>query len=95
MTNLDENIIDVPNPDGRGSRYRHFGVAKKLLDVKELFVNPPKLWKWRTLYEIYKRIDVSYYGYHDKENGVLERLERLTAEDGDNTVKKKGKGKRK
>lgn len=38
---------------------------------------------------------MSYYGYHDKENGVLERLEGLTAEDGDNTIEKKGKGKRK
>jgi len=29
----------------------------------------------RTRYDIYKRIDASYYGYRDEEDGVLEQLE--------------------
>ncbi|KAG5529181.1 hypothetical protein RHGRI_029760 [Rhododendron griersonianum] len=30
MTDLDGNIVDVPNPSGRGPGYRYFGAAKKL-----------------------------------------------------------------
>lgn len=30
MTDLEGNIIDVPNPSGRGPEYRCFGEAKKL-----------------------------------------------------------------
>ncbi|KOM47009.1 hypothetical protein LR48_Vigan07g071300 [Vigna angularis] len=72
---LDGNIVDVPNPGGRGPGYRYFGAAKKLPGVKELFEKPPELRKRRTRYDIYKRIDASYYGYRDDEDGVLERLE--------------------
>ncbi|ESW13867.1 hypothetical protein PHAVU_008G233000 [Phaseolus vulgaris] len=75
MTDLDGNIVDVPNPGGRGPGYRYFGAAKKLPGVKELFEKPPELRKRRTRYDIYKRIDASYYGYRDEEDGVLERLE--------------------
>ncbi|CAM8947841.1 hypothetical protein QQ045_016333 [Rhodiola kirilowii] len=75
MTDLDGNIIDVPNPSGRGPGYRYFGAAKKLPGVKELFEKPPELRKRRTRYDIYKRIDASYYGYRDDEDGVLEKLE--------------------
>lgn len=35
----------------------------------------PELQKQRTRYDIYKRIGASYYGYRDKEDGVLEQLE--------------------
>ncbi|XP_024195075.1 pre-mRNA-splicing factor ISY1 homolog isoform X2 [Rosa chinensis] len=75
MTDLDGNIVDVPNPSGRGAGYRYFGAAKKLPGVRELFEKPPELRKRRTRYDIYKRIDASYYGYRDDEDGVLEKLE--------------------
>jgi pre-mRNA-splicing factor ISY1 len=75
MTDLDGNIVDVPNPSGRGPGYRYFGAAKKLPGVKELFDKPPELRKRRTRYDIYKRIDASYYGYRDDEDGILEKLE--------------------
>lgn len=75
MTDLDGNIVDVPNPGGRGPGYRYFGAAKRLPGVRELFEKPPELRKRRTRYDIYKRIDASYYGYRDEEDGVLERVE--------------------
>ena len=75
MTDLEGNIVDVPNPSGRGPGYRYFGAAKKLPGVRELFEKPPELRKRRTRYDIYKRIDASYYGYRDEEDGVLERVE--------------------
>lgn len=75
MTDLDGNIVDVPNPSGRGPGYRYFGAAKKLPGVRELFDKPPELRKRRTRYDIYKRIDAAYYGYRDDEDGILERLE--------------------
>ncbi|PKA47008.1 hypothetical protein AXF42_Ash011682 [Apostasia shenzhenica] len=79
MTDLEGNIIDVPNPSGRGPGYRYFGAAKKLPGVRELFEKPPEIKKRRTRYDIYKRIDASYYGYRDDEDGILEKLE-ATAE---------------
>ncbi|XP_004492600.1 uncharacterized protein [Cicer arietinum] len=75
MTDLDGNIVDVPNPSGRGPGYRYFGAAKKLPGVRELFEKPPELRKRRTRYDIYKRINAAYYGYRDDEDGILERLE--------------------
>ncbi|OVA08203.1 Isy1-like splicing [Macleaya cordata] len=75
MTDLEGNIVDVPNPSGRGPGYRYFGAAKKLPGVKELFEKPPELKKRRSRYEIFKRIDASYYGYRDDEDGILEKLE--------------------
>ncbi|MBA0551957.1 hypothetical protein Golob_022802, partial [Gossypium lobatum] len=61
--------------NGRGPGYRYFGAAKKLPGVRELFEKPPELRKRRTRYDIYKRIDASYYGYRDEEDGVLARVE--------------------
>lgn len=75
MTDLEGNIVDVPNPGGRGPGYRYFGAAKKLPGVRELFEKPPELRKRRTRYDIYKRIGASYYGYRDDEDGILEKLE--------------------
>lgn len=43
--------------------------------VRELFEKPPELRKRRTRYDIYKRIDASYYGYRDEEDGILEKVE--------------------
>ncbi|CAI0397638.1 unnamed protein product [Linum tenue] len=80
MTDLDGNIVDVPNPSGRGPGYRYFGAAKKLPGVKELFEKPPELRKRRTRYDIYKRIDSSYYGYRDEEDGVLKKVEKPAEE---------------
>lgn len=77
MTDLDGNIIDVPNPSGRGPGYRYFGAAKKLPGVRELFEKPPEIRKRRTRYDIYKRINASYYGYRDDEDGILEKLEAI------------------
>ncbi|KAF8100178.1 hypothetical protein N665_0229s0008 [Sinapis alba] len=76
MTDLEGNIVDVPNTSGRGPGYRYFGAAKKLPGVRELFEKPPELRKRRTRYDIYKRIDASYYGYRDEEDGILEGLEK-------------------
>ncbi|CAH2053359.1 unnamed protein product [Thlaspi arvense] len=76
MTDLEGNIIDVPNTSGRGPGYRYFGAAKKLPGIRELFEKPPELRKRRTRYDIYKRIDASYYGYRDDEDGMLEKLEK-------------------
>ncbi|KAL5065923.1 hypothetical protein RYX36_027660 [Vicia faba] len=81
MTDLDGNIVDVPNPSGRGPGYRYFGAAKKLPGVRELFEKPPELRKRRTRYDIYKRINAAYYGYRDDEDGILEHLE-APAEEG-------------
>ncbi|MQL72603.1 hypothetical protein Taro_004927 [Colocasia esculenta] len=75
MTDLEGNIVDVPNPSGRGPGYRYFGAAKKLPGVRELFEKPPEIRKRRTRYDIYKRIDASYYGFRDDEDGILEKLE--------------------
>ncbi|WJZ86394.1 hypothetical protein VitviT2T_005853 [Vitis vinifera] len=75
MTDLEGNIVDVPNPSGRGPGYRYFGAAKKLPGVRELFEKPPELRKRKSRYDIYKRIDASYYGYRDDEDGVLEKVE--------------------
>uniref|UniRef100_A0ACD5YSW4 Uncharacterized protein n=1 Tax=Avena sativa TaxID=4498 RepID=A0ACD5YSW4_AVESA len=75
MTDLDGNIVSIPNPSGRGPGYRYFGAAKKLPGVRELFDKPPEVRKRRTRYEIHKRINAGYYGYYDDEDGVLEPLE--------------------
>ncbi|KAF8392888.1 hypothetical protein HHK36_021128 [Tetracentron sinense] len=36
MTDLEGNIVDVPNPSSRGPGYRYFGAAKKLPGVQGL-----------------------------------------------------------
>lgn len=50
-------------------------MVKKFLGVKEFFEKLLELRKWRIRYDIYKRIDVSYYGYRDDEDGVFVKLE--------------------
>ncbi|GJW73013.1 pre-mRNA-splicing factor ISY1 [Tanacetum coccineum] len=47
-----------------------------IFTVKGLFENPSELRKHRSRYDIYKRIEASYYGYRDDEDGVLEKVER-------------------
>ncbi|MBA0678642.1 hypothetical protein Goari_019972 [Gossypium aridum] len=75
MTDLNENIVDVPNPSGRGLRYWYFGAMKKLSGVRELFEKPSELRKRRTRYDIYMSTNASYYGYRDEEDGILARVE--------------------
>jgi hypothetical protein len=57
------------------------GAAKFLPIAKYLFNNPPKTNKSRSLYEIYKRIDTSYYVYMDDENDILEKVKRFAEEE--------------
>ncbi|KAF8762841.1 hypothetical protein HU200_009024 [Digitaria exilis] len=76
MTDLDGNIVAVPNPPARGPGYRYFGAARKLPGVRELSsTSRQRRGSARTRYEIHKRINAGYYGYYDDEDGVLERLE--------------------
>ncbi|KAJ8643829.1 hypothetical protein MRB53_005577 [Persea americana] len=75
MTDFDDNIVDVPNPEGRGPGYCYFGAGKKLPGVCELFEKPPKPKKRPSRWEIFRRIDASYYGYRDDEDGILEKLQ--------------------
>ncbi|GKF22279.1 pre-mRNA-splicing factor ISY1, partial [Tanacetum coccineum] len=44
--------------------------------VKGLFEKPSESRKRKSRYDIYKRIDASYYGYRDDEDDVLEKVER-------------------
>jgi pre-mRNA-splicing factor ISY1 len=66
--------VDIAS--GKGLGYKYFGAAKQLPGVKELFELPPEIRKKRNRYEMYKRIDMDYYGFRDDEDGVLENLER-------------------
>lgn len=81
ITDLDGNIVNVPNASGRGPGYRYFGAAKKLPGVKELFEKPPEMEKrTRHRHVINKGAYASYFGLGDDEDGMLERLERLAEE---------------
>ncbi|KAK1362884.1 pre-mRNA-splicing factor ISY1-like [Heracleum sosnowskyi] len=79
ITDLEGNIINVPNASGRGPGYRYFGAAKKLPGVRELFEKPPEREK-RTRHVISKGTYSSYFGLGDDEDGMLEKLERLAEE---------------
>ncbi|KAG0579358.1 hypothetical protein M758_4G094000 [Ceratodon purpureus] len=70
----DGKEVDIAS--GKGMGYKYFGAAKQLPGVKELFELPPEIKKKRNRYEMYKRIDMDYYGFRDDEDGVLENLER-------------------
>ncbi|XP_037418750.1 pre-mRNA-splicing factor ISY1 homolog [Triticum dicoccoides] len=74
MTDLDGNIVAIPNPSGRGPGYHYFGAAKKLPGVRELFDKPLDVRKRGTRYGIHKRINAGYcrYYYYDDEDGALE-----------------------
>ncbi|MBA0730041.1 hypothetical protein Golax_022987 [Gossypium laxum] len=80
MMDLEGNIVHVLNPSRRGLTYRYFEATKKLSGVRDLFEKLSKLQKRRTIYDIYKSIDASYYGYKDEEDGVLARVEGPTEE---------------
>eukprot|EP01018_Ginkgo_biloba_P006642 Gb_22077 [translate_table: standard] len=81
ITDLEGREVEIPSASGKGPGYRYFGAAKHLPGVKELFDKPPETKKRRSRYEIYKRIDASYYGYRDDEDGILEKVERIAEEE--------------
>ena len=55
--------------------YRYYGAAKNLPGVKELFEKPEKRTVRRTRHQMYKNIDMDYYGMRDDDDGVLVKLE--------------------
>jgi len=58
-----------------GGGYRYYGAAKNLPGVKELFQKPEKRTVRRTRAQMYKNIDMDYYGMRDDDDGVLIKLE--------------------
>ncbi len=64
-------------PDMKGGAYRYYGAAKTLPGVRELLQTATKSEHraTRSIEEIQRAIDVSYYGYLDDDDGVLKPLE--------------------
>jgi len=58
---LDAEGYEVPNSGG----YRYFGAAKNLPGVAELFVNKPKEIAKKSYIDMYKGINLDYYGMSD------------------------------
>jgi pre-mRNA-splicing factor ISY1 len=58
---LDAEGYEVPQAGG----YRYFGAAKNLPGVAELFVNKPKETSKKSYMDMYKGIDLDYYGLGD------------------------------
>ena len=58
---LDAEGYEVPNSGG----YRYFGAAKNLPGVAELFVNKPKEIAKKSYIDMYKGINLDYYGMDD------------------------------
>ena len=58
---LDAEGYEVPNAGG----YRYFGAAKNLPGVAELFVNKPKEISKKSYIDMYKGINLDYYGIDD------------------------------
>jgi pre-mRNA-splicing factor ISY1 len=48
---------------------------------KRYSIIPPRMKKRRSRYVIYKKIDTSYYGDNDDENGIMEKVERPMEEE--------------
>ncbi|RDX78806.1 hypothetical protein CR513_40860, partial [Mucuna pruriens] len=51
MTDLDSNIVDVPNPGGHDPDYCYFDTIKKLLNVRKLFEKFLELCMRHTCYQ--------------------------------------------
>lgn len=74
-------IVGTNSGKRQGPVYRYFGAAKDLPGVKELLEKQQekllsmKFNKKRNPNEIYKRINESYFGWRDEEDGVLLELE--------------------
>ena len=58
---LDAEGYEVPNAGG----YRYFGAAKNLPGVAELFINKPKEIAKKSYIDMYKGINLDYYGITD------------------------------
>ena len=61
---LDAEGYEVPNAGG----YRYFGAAKNLPGVAELFINKPKEIAKKSYIDMYKGINLDYYGINDFDN---------------------------
>ena len=62
---LDADGFEVPNSGG----YRYFGAAKNLPGVAELFKNKPKEIAKKSYIDMYKGINLDYYGIENGEFG--------------------------
>jgi len=64
-----EGVIRAPGG------YYYFGAAKNLPGVKELLAPKKKPEIKRTRFDMYKGVDVDYYGFRDDEDGILQDAE--------------------
>lgn len=64
-------------PDLKGGAYRYYGSAKKLPGVQELLQNAKDGDRKakRSLEQITRSVTLSYYGYLDEDDGMLQQLE--------------------
>ena len=73
------SVVPRGSGDGGGPVYKYFGAARKLPGVKDLFYDAAAAKttnaKKQTRAELYKRVDVDYYGWRDDEDGELATLE--------------------
>jgi pre-mRNA-splicing factor ISY1 len=78
---LDAEGYEVPNSGG----YRYFGAAKNLPGVAELFINKPKEIAKKSYIDMYKGINLDYYGMDDFEDDDneenKENLDEITKEE--------------
>ena len=66
--NFDNEGYEVPNSGG----YKYWGAAKDLPGVRELFVKRPPNAPRRNIFDLYKNIDLEYYGdYNDNDDEIL------------------------
>ena len=68
---LDAEGYEVPQAGG----YRYFGAAKNLPGVAELFVNKPKEKAKKSYLDMYKGINLEYYGLDDMDKENEDELE--------------------
>ena len=69
---LDAEGYEVPQAGG----YRYFGAAKNLPGVAELFVNKPKEKAKKSYLDMYKGINLEYYGLDDMDKENEDELEK-------------------
>ena len=69
---LDAEGYEVPQAGG----YRYFGAAKNLPGVAELFVNKPKETGKKSYMDMYKGINLDYYGLVGYEQGSDDEVEK-------------------
>ena len=69
---LDAEGYEVPQAGG----YRYFGAAKNLPGVAELFVNKPKEKAKKSYLDMYKGINLEYYGLDDMDKENEDEIEK-------------------